>query len=99
VMATREGVGPIVARVETAVQAIYAVSVRLAPEMLSGLKAVFGGRSAPQLLDVIKDLDPADFGDGPERRQLESLQRLPRDLLEGDDLLPDGVRSQPSPPE
>jgi hypothetical protein len=81
VFAGREGLGRLAARVETVVSDIYGVVKKLEPEVASGMEAVFQ-RSAPELLELVKEIDPDEFGDGEERRQLEAIQELPDEFME-----------------
>jgi hypothetical protein len=78
-VAKRDGIDRVVTRVEALVQGIYGVVRRLEPGMTSGLQAMFG-RSAADLLAVIRDIDPDDF-EGQERLQLEALQKIPEEWL------------------
>ncbi len=79
-VAVRESVEGMVTRVETLIEDIYSVVKRLEPGVTAGVETVFG-RSGPELLDLLREIDPCEFEDEEERRQLEALQRFPDDLV------------------
>ena len=81
VIAVRAGVESLVARVETVVEEIYVIVKKLEPEVTAESENVFG-RSGSELLKLMREIDPSDFADEEERRQLEAIQRLPDDLID-----------------
>lgn len=79
-LVARDGVEGMVTRIETLIEDIYGVVKRLEPGVPAGMETMFG-RSSPELLDLLREIDPRDFEDGEEHRQLEALQGLPDDLV------------------
>lgn len=80
--ATREGADAIVQRVEALIAEIYEVIGKLEPQVSAGAEAMFG-RTAPELLALLREADPDEFGDGEMRRQLEALREIPDSLFDG----------------
>jgi hypothetical protein len=82
VFAAREGIGLIVNRVEALISDIYTVTMRLEPQVSAGAEAMFG-RSLPEMLELLREADLDEFGEGEIRRQLEALRRIPDSLVAG----------------
>lgn len=80
--ASRQGIDPLVARVEALIADIHAVTMRLEPQVSAGAEAMFG-RSAPELLELLREFDPQEIEEGELRRQLEALRRIPESLVAG----------------
>lgn len=79
-LSARDSIEGMVSRVETLIEGIYAVVKRLEPEVAAGMETMFG-RSSPELLALLREIDPRDFEDRDERRQLEAIQRLSDELV------------------
>jgi hypothetical protein len=71
-------------RVERLTEDIYRVVKELEPQVTSGVEEVFG-KDATQIHDTLRGIDPALIEDTDERSLLEAIQRLPSDLLSGED--------------
>jgi hypothetical protein len=78
--AARDGIGLVVKRVEALVSDIHVVTMRLEPQVSAGAEAMFG-RSPSELLQLLRETDPDDFGEGELRRQLEALRQIPDSLV------------------
>lgn len=79
--ATQGGVDQIVERVESLTEGIYSLVKRLEGETISGAEAMFG-RSGPELLQAIKQIDLTEIDDDGLRKQIEALQVVPGKLVE-----------------
>ena len=79
--AMREGVDQIVERVESLTERIYSLVKKLERETISGAEAMFG-RSGPEVLQAIKQIDLDEIDDDELRKQIEALQVIPEDLME-----------------
>ncbi len=66
--------------VEALVSDIHVVTMRLEPQVSAGAEAMFG-RSPSELLQLLRETDPDDFGEGELRRQLEALRQIPGSLV------------------
>jgi hypothetical protein len=82
VFAARDGIGLMVKRVEALVSDIHVVTMRLEPQVGAGAEAMFG-RSMPELLQLVRETEPDELGEGELRRQLEALRRIPDSLVSG----------------
>jgi len=76
----REGVGKIVSRVEALVTRLHEVVKELEPHVTSGMQEMFG-RPLADVLDLVRQIDPNDFEESEERRQLEALQDFPDNFV------------------
>lgn len=76
VLATRDGIDGLVERIEAGTAAIYVVVGKLAPGVTAGAEAMFG-RSAPELLRLLREVDPDEIEDDSLRDQLLALGTLP----------------------
>lgn len=76
----REGVEKVVSRVEALVARLHEVVKELEPRVTSGMQEMFGC-SLADVLDQIRQIDPNDFEDSEERRQLEAIQGVPDDFV------------------
>jgi len=79
--ASREGVDPIVQRVEALTGDLYAVIGELEAGAISGVESMFG-LSGPAMLELIKDVDPDAVDDETMREQLVALRGFSPDLME-----------------
>ncbi len=77
----REGVDQIVERVESLTERIYSLVKKLERETTPGAEAMFG-RSGPEVLQAIKQIDLDEIDDDELRKQIEALQVIPEDLME-----------------
>jgi hypothetical protein len=82
VFAARDGIGAIVERVEILIADIYTVIAKLEPQVTAGTEEMFG-RSAPELLALLRETDSEEFGDGEIRSQLEALRGIPDSMVAG----------------
>jgi hypothetical protein len=80
-LAERKSVDGLVKSIEAITAAIYVVIGKLAPGVTAGAEAMFG-RSGPQLLALLREVDPSEIGSVEERKQLLALRTLPDSLFD-----------------
>lgn len=78
----RKGVEKLVSRIEALVNRFYEVVRKLEPGVTSGMHEMFGC-SPSDLLDLFRQMNPAEIEDNEIRRQLEALRELPDDMVSG----------------
>lgn len=80
-IAEREGVKRIINRVEALVTDIFSVVMRLEPAVTESMKLIFG--SPLEMLASLRKIDASVVEDEELRRQLEAMQSIPSNLIDG----------------